>query len=159
SAEVWAAVFANLRSQVGATWGDYVRMLDDNAAYLARLGESVTDVRRLLAFELQQADGLTPVRVLTSATDAAMPAPGLGLSLGRVYTNLIAGHYQAGPFGRGWYTPWQVALQRQPDGTLYIAGPGGAERRFQPNRRGPWGPDVYYPQPGDHGTLTGAGGG
>src|SRR5262249_32065967 len=41
SPEVWAAVFANLRGQVGATWGDYVRMLDDNAAYLARLGETV----------------------------------------------------------------------------------------------------------------------
>src|SRR5207237_6438301 len=100
SAEVWAAVFANFHSQIGSTWGDYVRMLDDNAAYLARLGESVTDVRQLFGFELQQADGLTPVRTLTSATDAAMPNPGLGLSFGRTYATSIAGHYQTGPLGR-----------------------------------------------------------
>jgi RHS repeat-associated protein len=161
SAQVWAAVFANFHSQIGSNWGDYVRMLDDNSAYLARLGESVTDVRQLFNFELQQADGLTPVRILTSATDAAMTAPELTLSFDRSYANSIAGHYQTGPFGRGWYTPWQDILQQQPDGTLYIVGPGGAERRFQPNRRGPWGPgpNVFVSLPGDHGTLTDAGGG
>ena len=58
--------------------------------------------RRLLAFELQQANGLSPIRTLDSVTDASIPAPGLGLSLGRVYANSIAGHYQTGPFGRGW---------------------------------------------------------
>ncbi len=160
SAEVWAAVFANLRSQVGATWGDYVRMLDDNQAYLARLGQSVTDVRRLFGFELQQANGLTPVPTLDSVTDASIPVPGLGLSLGRVYANSIAGHYQTGPFGRGWYTPWQATLQQQPDGTLYIVGPGGAERRFEPARGG-YVRSVggYLPLPGDHGILTSQGGG
>jgi RHS repeat-associated protein len=161
SPEVWAAVFANFHSQIGSTWGDYVRTLDDNSAYLARLGESVTDVRRLFSFELQQADGLAPERILTSSTDAAMTAPGLALSFDRSYANSIAGHYQTGPWGRGWYTSWQDVLQQQPDGTLYIVGPGGAERRFQPNRRGPFGPgpNVYVALPGDHGTLTDAGGG
>jgi RHS repeat-associated protein len=158
STDVWSVVFANFQSQIGSTWGDYVRMLDDNAAYLARLGESVTDARQLFGFELEQAQGLTPVRSLTSATDAAMTTPGLGLSFGRVYTNSIAAHYQTGPFGLGWYTPWQDVLQQQPDGTLYVVGPGGAERRFEPGRGAPT-VGGYLSLPGDHGVLTGDGSG
>src|SRR5262249_32298699 len=41
--EVWGPVFANLTAQIGPTWGDYVRMLSDNAAYLGRLGLRTTD--------------------------------------------------------------------------------------------------------------------
>ena len=33
-------VFANLTAHVGNTWGDYVRMLADNAQYLGRLGRA-----------------------------------------------------------------------------------------------------------------------
>jgi RHS repeat-associated protein len=158
SAEVWSAVLANLRGQIGTTWGDYVRMLDDNEAYLSRLGESVTDVRQLFDFEMRQAFGLTPVPTLADVTDAALPAPGLALSFDRIYANTIPGHYQAGPFGRGWYTPWQDVLQGQPDGTRYIVEAGGAERRFQPSR-GALAGGGYYSSPGDHGVLTDDGGG
>jgi len=47
-------IWANFVIQVGQTWGDYQGMLDDNAAYLGRLGQQVSDVGELLAFEFQQ---------------------------------------------------------------------------------------------------------
>src|SRR5439155_12053828 len=58
--EAWAPIYANFVGQVGSTWGSYVAMLDDNAAYLGRLGRRVTDAAELFAFELQQATGLHP---------------------------------------------------------------------------------------------------
>jgi hypothetical protein len=49
--EVWAPIFANLVAQVGTTWGDYVRMLNDNAAHLGRVGQRLYNVSGLFAFE------------------------------------------------------------------------------------------------------------
>ena len=37
-------VVADLVDQIGPTWGDYIDMLSDNAAYLGRLGLHVIDV-------------------------------------------------------------------------------------------------------------------
>ena len=71
AADVWPAVVANLQSQVGATWGEYVRMLGNNALYLGRLGEHVSSVDQLYGFEVQQAVGLDPVGPIASALDAS----------------------------------------------------------------------------------------
>src|SRR5262249_4016510 len=90
--EAWAPIFANFVGQVGPTWGDYVRMLDDNARYLGRLGQRVVDAAELFGFELQQATGLHPIGTLTASVDAAVEAPGLALSFGRFATNSILGH-------------------------------------------------------------------
>jgi len=49
-------------------------MLDENAAYLGRLGERVVDVSQLLSSSFMQADGLGPVRTLSAAVDAAAEA-------------------------------------------------------------------------------------
>ncbi len=56
----WDAIFPNLENQLGTTWGDFVSRLDQDASYLGRLGEDVTDVGQLMAFEIQQAIGLRP---------------------------------------------------------------------------------------------------
>src|SRR5262249_30812483 len=110
-------------------------------------------------FELQQAAGLSPVGAVAGGLDAGLPAPGLSLGFSRVFSNSIAGHYQEGPLGRGWYHSWQDSLLREPDGTVVIQGAAGARRRFAPTRRA-FTPLVdYYAQPGDHGTLTNAPGG
>src|SRR5262249_27094474 len=105
--DAWTAIFANLVHQVGPTWGDYVRTLDDNAAYLGRLGQRAIDAGELFAFELGQATGLHPIRMLAESVDAAVETPGLGLSFGRLATNSILGHYEVGGFGRGWHAPWE----------------------------------------------------
>jgi RHS repeat-associated protein len=152
--EAWDAVYANLVAQVGATWGNYVRMLDDNAAYLGRLGLRVLDVGQLLAFELQQANGLSPLRYLAAGVDAAVPAPGLSLGFARVFPQSITSRYELGPLGRGWSHSWETRLTVGSDGTVIITGMAGSQRVFQPDLRG-----GYFTQPGDHGTLTNLGGG
>ena len=67
-------IWSNLTAQGGDTWGDYVTLLSENATYLGRLGQSVTDVSALLEFEFQQAGGLSPFDTLASAVDASYPA-------------------------------------------------------------------------------------
>ncbi|HEY6563633.1 MAG TPA: PPC domain-containing protein, partial [Pirellulaceae bacterium] len=83
--EAWSPIYANLQAQVGTTWGDYVRMISDNAAFLGRLGQRVTDVSQLFGFELLQASGFDPDGTLESRTDAAIPTPGLVLDFTRSF--------------------------------------------------------------------------
>jgi RHS repeat-associated protein len=146
----WSAIWANFTAQAGRTWGDYVRMLGDNAAYLQRLGQRVIDVGQLFPFELLQAQGLHPIRTLSSSVDADVETPGLGLGLTRSFDNAIASRYQRGAFGRGWSHSWESMLNVEPDGTVFITGPGGGERRFHADRRSAG----YFTQPGDYGALT-----
>ncbi|MCB0029632.1 MAG: hypothetical protein KDE28_17080, partial [Anaerolineales bacterium] len=147
----WEAIWTNLVAQVGPTWGDYVRMLGDNASYLGQLGQRDVDISRLFGFELQQANGLHVLQNLAGAVDLAVPAPGLNLDFQRVFANSILGRNQTGPLGKGWYHFWQGKLVAQPDGTMSITGPNGSQRRFQPDVRG-W--QRFYSQAGDYGQLT-----
>ena len=77
SAAAWHAVYGNLTAQLGNTWGGYVQMLDNEAAYLGHLGENVTDVGRLWGFAVAQADNaLLPVSQYSTTTDIGLPSPG-----------------------------------------------------------------------------------
>jgi RHS repeat-associated protein len=154
--EAWDAIWAGFASQVGNTWGDYVRMLDDNAAYLGRLVQRVVDINQLLSFKLLQADGLSPLRTLASAVDAAVEAPGLPLVFTRSFGATISQRFELGPFGRGWSHNWQYSLAVAGDGTVTVSGPGGSLRVFQPDSRSG---NKYFAQTGDHATLTPLGGG
>ena len=135
NSEAWDVIWASFITQVGTTWGDYLRMLDDNAAYLGRLGITETDVSKLLAFEFMQADGLSPLRSLAGAVDAAMEAPGLPLTFTRSFGSTISSRFELGPFGRGWSHNWQYTLSVAADGTVTVLGPGGSRRIFQPDSR------------------------
>ena len=159
SAEQWEPVFSNFVTQVGSTWGDYVKMLDDNAFYLHQLGERVTDIGKLVSFEVMQASGLTVTRMLASAMDAQVQAPGLPLTFIRTFSTDIPQHFHFGRFGWGWSDNWEwslsvvndVAGQPSQAGSVTILGPGGSRRVFQPDSR-PGRP--YIAQPSDNGTLT-----
>lgn len=118
STDAWDALWASFTAQVGMTWGDYVRMLDDNASYLGRLGERVEDVGQLLSFEFMQADGLSPLRSLAGSTDASVPAPGLPLAFTRLFAEPISQRFALGSLGRGWSHNWQYSLQQAADGTV-----------------------------------------
>ncbi len=135
NAQAWDALWTNFTAQVGNTWGGYVRMLDDNAAYLGRLGERVLDLGDLLGFEFMQADGLNPMRSLAGAVDAAVEAPGLALTFSRSLAQSLSRRFDMGPFGRGWSHNWQYSLATAADGTVTITGPGGSHRTFQPDSR------------------------
>ncbi|MBI5758610.1 MAG: hypothetical protein HZA46_08840, partial [Planctomycetales bacterium] len=156
SDEAWEPIFANLQAHTGTTWGDYVRVLSDNAKYLGRLGQRVVDIGQLWSFEVLQAQGLSPLTQLASEVDAAVQAPGLLLSYGRSFGSSIASRYEMGPFGRGWTAPSQTTWQRDADGSVTIIGTSGLRRRFQPDSRYA---GRYFGQAGDNGTLIGGTGG
>ena len=168
-ADAWNAIFTVFTAQVGNTWGGYVTMLDNNAAYLGRLGLNVGDVSKLLAFQFMQDDGLCPLRTLASSVDASVPTPGLPLTFSRSFGERISQRYALGPLGRGWSHNWQYSLSQGSDGTITIFGPGGSQRVFQPDSRGPVAEPLaqlsvisrngYFAQAGDYGTLASAGGG
>jgi hypothetical protein len=122
----------------------------------SRLGQRVVDVGQLLAFEFLQADGLSPLRTLASAVDAAVEAPGLPLVFSRTFDSAISQRFALGPLGLGWSHNWEFALGKSPDGTVTIVGPDGSRRVFQPDSRTA---GKYFAQSGDHATLTPLGGG
>jgi len=154
SEEAWDPIWSNFVAEVGTTWGDYLTMLDDNAAYLGRLGQQVLDVGQLLGFEFMQADGLAPGSYLASGIDAWAESPGLPLAFGRAFPQTISQRYETGPLGRGWSHNWDFSLDVGDDGTVTITGPSATRRTFLPDIRG-----GYFPQPGDYATLTDLGGG
>ncbi|MGB2823216.1 MAG: FG-GAP-like repeat-containing protein, partial [Phycisphaerae bacterium] len=154
SAEAWEPVWENFIEQTGLTAGEYVAMLDDNAAYLGRLAERVLDIERLVNFEYHQANGLWPWQDLIEAVDVRIAAPGLPLTFQRSFSYEITGRYELGPRGYGWSHNWQWALEEGSDGTVRITTPTGGERVFGPARFG-----RYISEPGDYATLTALGGG
>src|SRR5262249_24972015 len=135
--------------------GQYVAMLDQNASYLARLGEKVNDLQQLWSFAIQQASGFSPVPQLASAVDAQVAAPGLPLTLSRSFSSSLVNRFASGRFGLGWHLDggWTRTLQVRPDGTVLITDTDGSQRQFQPDNRG-----GYLTLPGDHGTLKSLGG-
>ena len=155
SDEAWTPVFANLQAQTGTTWGDYVRMVNANARYLAKLGQTVTDIRDLLAFEVMQASGLSLSSTLASAVDAQEQTPGLPLAFTRSFGAEIPSRFSLGRLGRGWSDNWDWSLSVVSDGTVTILGPSGTRRVFQPDSRG----TAYFAETGDTATLSALGGG
>src|SRR5262249_31191678 len=95
----WDVIWAHLQTQGGSCWGDYVRMLDDNASYLGRLGEHVVDVGDLWSFEIQQAIGFSPLGGLGGQTDLVVPAPGISISFSQVFSPNVTGRQDLGPLG------------------------------------------------------------
>ena len=156
TAEQWEPVFWNLVAQTGPTWGDYVRMLNDNARYLHRLGQRVTDIRDLLGFEVMQASGLSVTRTLASAVDAQVQTPGLPLTFTRSFSTDIPSHFTLGRLGRGWSDNWDRSVVTDADGTVTVLGPGGSRRVFKPDSRTA---GRYFAPAGDAASLTPVGGG
>jgi RHS repeat-associated protein len=151
--ETWNPIFANFQAQVGSTWGDFVRMLGRNASYLGRLDQNVNEIKELLAYEIQQAMGLSPLPSLAAVTDVTTAAPGLNMGFTRSFRADLSGRYELGVLGRGWTwnDVWQLGSRIESDGTIEISGPNGLSRRFQPDSRKA---GRYFAEPGDYGTVS-----
>jgi len=178
SSTAWNTVYSNLLNQMGVngpagvylmpalsvvpigtlnpggTAGQYVRLLDNEAAYLGSLGQNVKDISTLWSMAIRQADNAQgPLHpFLASATDDAVPTPGkLSLSFSRAFAQSISGRYTMGPMGLGWSTNWQTKAFVAIDGTVTINVPGGGQRIFQPDSRYS---GRFFSEPGDAGTLS-----
>jgi RHS repeat-associated protein len=156
AADAWSAIMNSFVGQVGPTWGDYIRMLSDNATYLSRLGVTEKDVNNLYGFEFQQANGISAISTLASATDAKMTTPGLPLAFGRSFGNTITERYSYGPLGRGWSAPGIVHAVESANGIVTIYESADAIRRFTPDSRTP---GTYFSGTGDSSKLRKLAGG
>lgn len=136
-ADAWDAIWSNFVAQVGSAWGSYLAAIDQNAVYLSQIGVHMEEIEPLLSFELRQADALSPIHTLASATDAAVAGPGLGLRFSRFYPQPISRRYELGPLGRGWKHEWQWSLRKESDGTVRIIDPSDTPEIFQPDSREP----------------------
>jgi RHS repeat-associated protein len=156
SAQAWEGIFPNLVALTGNTWGAYVTMLDNNASYLAKLGENVTDVGQLWNFQIERAIGFSTITHVGDTTDAQLAEPGLTLSLSRSFAPALTGRSEMGVLGRGWSVAggWERTLRVGSDGTVVIADVDRSRRIFRPDIRG-----GYFSETGDYGVLTNLGGG
>jgi RHS repeat-associated protein len=130
--DAWDAIFANFVARIGDTVESLQSAMNEAAAYLNELGEDASDPNLVIAFLLQLADNAIPGGTLAASTDATAPAPGLSLSLSRVYQQPISRRYQLGEFGRGWMTPYDMTLQADSSGRFVLYWPGGTSS-FQPD--------------------------
>jgi len=146
--DAWEVVWANYVAQTGSTWGDYVTMLDENAAYLGRLGVRENDVCDLNAFALRQADGLSRFTWLSGSLDAFHQVTGEPLVFPRLYPQPITRRYALGPFGRGWVHAWQITAETDAEGNVIVNDMTGTPRIFHASQDGGW-----FAAPGDSATL------
>ncbi len=150
SAQAWEGIFDNLQQQVGATWGDYVHRLNQNAEYLGSVGLEVRDLKSLWAFEVKKANLISPLDKMAQAVEMAQATPGLSLGMTREYAGTISGRHALGPFGRGWVTVWTTQCKAQPDGAVQITTPQQLVRRFERDSRG----EEYFGVAGEESTLS-----
>jgi RHS repeat-associated protein len=146
--QAWETVFSNFAIGVGTTWGGFTAMLNENAAYLGRLGINIRDINELLTFQLQQADGLSIVPALASAVDTRDAGTILHPLFVRFFPNRISSRYRVGPLGMGWTHSWEISLEESSDGTVTVYN-ASIPRIFKPDRRG-----GYFPQVGDQSSLS-----
>ncbi|MCJ7575494.1 MAG: hypothetical protein MUO80_02275 [Dehalococcoidia bacterium] len=152
--EAWDPLFARLKAQVGNTWGDYLRMLRDNAAHLSELEQRNPDPGELFAFEFVQAYSMGVPSYLESSQDAFCPALGLPLSFERYFLPGPSYRARLGSLGRGWTHSYEITLRSNSDNTVVINGIEGFDRTFNPDGSG-----GYIASTSDYGRLTSQSGG
>ncbi|MFN6540285.1 MAG: pre-peptidase C-terminal domain-containing protein [Nostoc sp. EkiNYC01] len=150
--DAWNVIFDNFTTAIGNTTDSYQAVLNENAAYLAQLGNYTTDISSLLDFEFRQANNSFPSGILATAIDADSDTPGLSLTFGRSYLQSISDRFAVGALGRGWTHPWDVVATTDNDGNVTIK-EYGAFRFFSKQSDG-----TYLSASGDDSVLTQQGG-
>ncbi len=143
----WNAIYPVLMTELGTTWGQYVQQLDNDAVYLAGIGEPTDDLSQLLSFEIEKANAAYTAQTLTSVTAESLPAPGIELTFVQSFQQSISGRYTAGILGFGWTTNWNIFATTMADGDVAIDDNGiSVYFSRQPN-------GSFAPQAGDEGTT------
>ncbi len=90
-ADAWDAIWDNFTARVGTDLGDLFDVLDEDARYLASVGQPTENLNSLLHYEL-----------------------------GRAGFANIAARYLMGAFGRGRLAPWETVVTTDDDGNVQI---------------------------------------
>ncbi len=86
---------------------------------------------------------------LEDVIDASAPTPGIPLEFRRVFPHDPANYPYMGPLGRGWTHNWDLKLEEQTDGKIFLFDPTRVNRIFKSNFDG-----SYNSMPGDYGKLS-----
>jgi RHS repeat-associated protein len=142
----WDAIFPTLTANLGSTWGQYIQTLDNDAVYLAGIGEPTNDLSQLLSFEIEKANAAYTAQTLTSVTADSLPAPGLDLSFVQSFQQSISGRYTEGILGYGWTTNWDISAATMTNGDVVVDDGISEYFSLQPN-------GSFAPEAGDEGTT------
>ncbi len=123
----WSAIFPVLTANLGSTWGQYLQTLDNDAVYLASIGEPTTDLNALLTFEIEKANAVYTADSLVSVTVDDLPAPGMDLTFEQSFQQSISGRDTQGILGLGWTTNWDISATTMPNGDVVIDNSGTLE--------------------------------
>ncbi|MEI7900625.1 MAG: chitobiase/beta-hexosaminidase C-terminal domain-containing protein, partial [bacterium] len=146
--DLWAALWANFQWQVGSTWADYLRALNDQANLMAQSGGTTFDAATLVGGLFSQAAGSSYRRTLAAEVDAVAPAPTLPLQFSRFCTDGLEHRFTVGPLGRGWSHGFEYNLTHPTNDVIAIRTPGGS-RRFTRGSDGVW-----YGGAGEYASLS-----
>ena len=130
--EAWGHITANLRSQIGETWNDWLDRMRSNADYFAKMGQSGVQLSDFWQMEVNAALGSgSGVSTLASATDAYRPGRGFNLSFSRSYPAKLYQRFNDGVLGYGWINNYDCWLDFYSNSeSLVIYNPGYSSRKF-----------------------------
>jgi RHS repeat-associated protein len=149
----WSAIFPVLTANLGSTWGQYLQTLDNDAVYLAGVGEPTTDLNQLLSFEIEKANAAYTAQTLGSVVADDLPAPGMDLTFEQSFQQSISGRNTEGIVGFGWTTNWDISASAMPNGDVVIDSDGVSQYfSLQPD-------GSFAPPRGEERTTLTAGGG
>ena len=142
SDELWGLSLAVLKSNVGATWNDYLARMRANCDHLAKIGQPTYRLDRIWQLENNEALGVDhAVSTLASNTDLARSGRGFGLALSRSYGSGLYRRLRKGVFGYGWSDNYSAYAELQNSGaTLALHSGSGSTYLFE-KVNGKWTPE------------------
>ncbi len=140
--ELWGLSLAVLKSNVGATWNDYLARMRANCDHLAKIGQPTHRLDRIWQLEINEALGVDhAVSTLASNTDLARFGRGFGLALSRSYGSGLYRRLRKGVFGYGWSDNYSAYAELQNSGaTLALHSGSGSTYLFE-KVNGKWTPE------------------
>ena len=140
--ELWSLSLAALRSNVGATWNDYLARMRANCDHLAKVGQPTYRLDRIWQMDINAALGVDhAVSTLASSTDLARAGRGFGLALSRSYGSSRHQRLRKGMFGYGWSAGYGVTCELQESGQKFVINSASGSSYSFVKTSGSWQPE------------------
>ena len=140
--EMWAVALSTLKTNVGATWNDYLRRMRENLNFLAKNGVSTHQLGQAWQMEINEALGVDhAVSSLASSTDLARGGRGFGLALTRTYGSCLHQRLKCGVFGYGWASGYDVSCELQESGGKFVVQSSSGSSYSFTKLNGKWQPE------------------
>jgi RHS repeat-associated protein len=122
----WNAIAPIVTAGLGNTWGQYIQTLDNDATYLASIGQPTNDLNDLLSFEVEKANASYTSGTLLTVTPESLSGPGLDFSFTQSFQQSISGRYTSGILGYGWTDNWDQSAATMANGDVLVTYDGAS---------------------------------